>query len=108
VKVKVLKPDEFLRPEMNASVAFYAPEKPGEKSANQASAAKPLITIPTSAIRDGAVFIVVDGRAVRRQIQTSGTSSQGATISNGLIGGEDLIVNPPADLKDGQKVRVKQ
>jgi HlyD family secretion protein len=34
VKVKILKPDEFLRPEMNSSVAFYAPEKPGEKSAN--------------------------------------------------------------------------
>ena len=108
VKVKVLKPDEFLRPEMNSSVAFYAPEKPGEKSANQTSAAKPLITIPSSAVRDGAVFIIVDGRAVRRQVQTSGTSQQGATISNGLIGGEDLIVNPPADLKDGQKVRAKQ
>jgi HlyD family secretion protein len=108
VKVKVLKPDEFLRPEMNASVAFYAPEKPGEKGANQASAAKPLITIPTSAVRDGAVFIVVDGRAVRRQVQLSGTSQRGATISNGLIGGEDLIVNPSADLKDGQKVRPKQ
>ena len=107
VKVKVLKPDEFLRPEMNSSVAFYAPEKPGEKSANQASAAKPLITIPSSAVRDGAVFIIVDGRAVRRQVQASGTSQQGATISNGLIGGEDLIVNPPADLKDGQKVRPK-
>jgi HlyD family secretion protein len=107
VKVKILKPDEFLRPEMNSSVAFYAPEKPGEKSANQTSAAKPLITIPSSAMRDGAVFIIVDGRAVRRQVQTSGTSQQGATISNGLIGGEDLIVNPPAELKDGQKVRPK-
>ncbi|HEX2491831.1 MAG TPA: efflux RND transporter periplasmic adaptor subunit [Blastocatellia bacterium] len=108
VKVKVLKPDEFLRPEMNASVAFYEPEKPDEKSANQTLAAKPLITIPSSAVRDGAVFIIVDERAVRRQVQTSGTSQQGATISNGLIGGEDLIVNPPADLKDGQKVRAKQ
>jgi HlyD family secretion protein len=107
VKVKVLKPDEFLRPEMNSSVAFYAPEKPGDKSANQISAAKPLIAIPSSAVRDGAVFVIVDGRAVRRQVQTSGTSQQGATISNGLIGGEDLIVNPPADLKDGQKVRPK-
>jgi HlyD family secretion protein len=106
VKVKVLKPDEYLRPEMNASVAFYAPEKPGEKGATQA-AAKPLIMIPAGAIRDGAVFMVVDGRAVRRQVQVSGTSQQGATISNGLIGGEDLIVNPPADLKDGQKVRPK-
>jgi HlyD family secretion protein len=107
VKVKVLKPDDYLRPEMNASVAFYAPEKPGGKEANQASAAKPLVMIPASTIRDGAVFMVVDGKAVRRQVQVSGTSQQGATISNGLIGGEDLIVNPPADLKDGQKVRAK-
>ncbi|HEY6400518.1 MAG TPA: efflux RND transporter periplasmic adaptor subunit [Blastocatellia bacterium] len=107
VKVKVLKPDDYLRPEMNASVAFYEPEKPNEKGANQASTAKPLITIPSSAVRDGAVFIVVAGKVHRRQVQVSGTSQQGATISNGLIGGEDLIVSPPADLKDGQKVRVK-
>src|SRR5262245_2324109 len=107
VKLQVLKPDEFLRPEMNASVVFYAPEKPGEKGANQASAAKPLITIPSSAVRDGRVFIVVDGKAVRRQVQVSGTSQQGATISNGLIGGEDLIINPTDGLKDGQKVRPK-
>src|SRR5262249_10891539 len=94
VKVKVLSPDEYLRPEMNASVAFHPTEKPGEKSgsANQTSAAKPLITVPAAAVRDGAVFIIVDGRAVRRPVQVSGTSSQGATISNGLIGGEDLIL----------------
>jgi HlyD family secretion protein len=107
VKVKVLKPDEYLRPEMNASVAFYEPEKAGDKGANQTSAAKPLITIPSSAVRDGAVFIVVDGKALRRQVQASATSQQGVAISNGLIGGEDLIVNPPADLKDGQRVRAK-
>src|SRR5215471_13956862 len=103
VKVKVLKPDEYLRPEMNATVAFYEPEKPGEKGTNRDSAAKPLITIPSSTVRESAVFMVVDGRAVRRQVQVSGKSQQGATISNGLAGGEDLIVNPPADLKDGQK-----
>jgi HlyD family secretion protein len=110
VKVKVLNPDEYLRPEMNSSVAFQSLEKPGEKSgaAGQASTGKPLITIPASAVRDGAVFLLVDGKVVRRPVQVAGTSSQGATISSGLIGGEDLIVNPPADLKDGQKARPKQ
>ncbi|MGH9768198.1 MAG: efflux RND transporter periplasmic adaptor subunit, partial [Blastocatellia bacterium] len=109
VKVKVVAPDEYLRPEMNASVAFQSSEKdggkPGEKreQSNQTLAAKPLITIPAAAMRDGAVFIIVDGKAVRRPVQVAGTSQQGATVSNGLIGGEDLIVNPPADLKDGQK-----
>jgi HlyD family secretion protein len=106
VKVKVLAPDEYLRPEMNASVAFHSSEKAGQ--ANQTVAAKPLITIPSAAVRDGAVFIIVDGKAVRRQVRVSGTSQQGVTISNGLIGGEDLIVNPTDGLKDGQKVRPKQ
>jgi HlyD family secretion protein len=113
VKVKVHNPDEFLRPEMNSSVAFQSIEKegqkPGEKSgaAGQASA-KPLITIPAAAVRDGAVFLLVDGKAIRRKVQVSGTSPQGVTVSSGLIGGEDLIVNPPSDLKEGQKARPKQ
>ncbi len=102
VKVKVVNPDDYLRPEMNATVAFFTPENTGPKTE-----AKPLITIPASAVRDGAVFVVVDGKAVRRTVQVAGTSPQGVNIANGLIGGEDLIVNPPQDLKDGQKVRSK-
>jgi len=107
VKVKVLRPDEFLRPEMNASVSFHAEKNPEQKP-GQSSNAKLLITIPASAVRDGAVFIAVDGKAVRRPVKVAGTSSQGVTISGGLIGGEDLIATPPAELKDGQKVRPKQ
>ena len=105
VKVKVLKPDEFLRPEMNSSVAFYAPEKPGEKSANRTSAAKPLITIPLPPCATARSSSLLMGGAVRRQVQATGTSQQGPTISNGLIGGEDLIVNPPADLKAAESAR---
>ncbi|MGE0884583.1 MAG: efflux RND transporter periplasmic adaptor subunit [Blastocatellales bacterium] len=105
VKVKVLDPDEYLRPEMNATVAFASNES---VKSDSAASAKPLIAIPTTAIRDGGVFILVDGAAVRRQVQVAGTSNQQTTISSGLIGGEDLIVNPPDGLKDGQKVRQKE
>ncbi|HKA17052.1 MAG TPA: efflux RND transporter periplasmic adaptor subunit [Blastocatellia bacterium] len=103
VKVKVINPDQDLRPEMNASVAFLSSDKPDSKAETNDP-----ITIPASAVRDGAVFVIVDGKAVRRQVQSSGSSSQGIIISSGLSGGEDLIVNPPADLKDGQKVRPKK
>ena len=51
--------------------------------------------------------MVVDGKAVRRTVKVGGTTSQGVQIADGLIGGEDIIVNPPADLKDGQRVRPK-
>jgi HlyD family secretion protein len=45
---------------------------------------------------------------VRRSVRISGTTAQGVQVESGLIGGEDLIVNPPAELKDGQRVRQKQ
>jgi HlyD family secretion protein len=45
---------------------------------------------------------------VERTIRTSGNTPQGLRVEDGLIGGEDLVVSPPADLKDGAKVRRKQ
>ena len=102
VKVKVVNPDDFLRPEMNASVAFYSTEKEGTQVE-----AKQIVTVPASTVRDNAVFLVVNGRAVRKPVKVGGTSAQGLQIAGGLIGGEDIIANPPADLKDGQRVRPK-
>jgi HlyD family secretion protein len=100
VKVKVLQPDGYLRPEMNASVAFLADEKRSESQA-----AKPVVTVPPTAVRDGAVFVMLNGRAVRRPVRISGTTSKGLRVDDGLIGGEDLIVSPPPDLRDGDKVK---
>jgi HlyD family secretion protein len=54
------------------------------------------------------VFVVLDGRAVRRAVRTGSNTPQGLRIEDGLIGGEDLIVNPPAELKDGDRVVVRQ
>ena len=104
VKVQVINPDDYLRPEMNASVAFYSKDQPGGGTAE----AKPVINVPAAAVRDNAVFVVLGGKAVRRPVKVSGTTAQGAQVTDGLIGGEDIIANPPADLKDGDKVRSKQ
>ena len=107
VKVKVLDPDSYLRPEMNATVAFYSDAKEGVKAGGSAPA-KALITVPASAVRGNSVYIVVEGKAVRRTVAVAGTTSQGVQVESGLIGGEDLISNPPPDLKDGQRVHPKQ
>jgi HlyD family secretion protein len=102
VKVKVTHPDDYLRPEMNASVAFLSDER------NAAAApSRPVVVVPASAIRDNKVFVVLNGRAVVRPVKPGPVSSQGVRIEDGLIGGEDLIVNPPAALKDGDRVRQK-
>lgn len=101
VKVKVANPDEFLRPEMNASVAFVA-----EKTESVAASARSAYA-PAAAIKDGKVFVVVNGKAIERAVKTGAVTAQGIRIDEGLIGGEDVVLNPPAGLKSGVKVKVK-
>jgi HlyD family secretion protein len=99
VKVQILNPDEYLRPEMNASVAFVSEQKRG---AAPPAAGKPVVYVPASAIRDDKVFVVLEGKAIERAVKTAGSTSQGIRVEEGLI------INPPAELKDGAKVRVRQ
>lgn len=106
VKVKVLNPDEFLRPEMNASVAFLSDVKPAAGAVP--AAGKPVVFIPPSTVRADHVLIVVGDHVVDRAIKTSGNTPQGLRVEDGLIGGEDLVVDPPAELKDGMKVQRKK
>jgi HlyD family secretion protein len=103
VKVKVLNPDEYLRPDMNATVSFY-----NDVKAAPASETKRVVVIPQGAIQNGSVFVVVNGHARKRPVTTGGAAEKGVLVQSGLIGGEDLIVSPPASLKDGQKVEVKR
>jgi HlyD family secretion protein len=107
VKVQILNPDAFLRPDMNATVQFLSDEKPSSSS-QQAVAG---VIVPTAAVRDvkgkKAVFLVYKDHAKAREVQVRSTRSTGYLVS-GLTGGEDVIVNAPADLKDGDRVKLKQ
>jgi HlyD family secretion protein len=102
VKVKVLNPDADLRPEMNASVAFVTDAAPARQGAPAAAA----LYVPEAAVRDGHVFIALNGRAVKRAIRTGAPSSKGLRVDDGLIGGEELILNPPAELEDRSRIQV--
>ena len=103
VKVRVLNPDEHLRPDMNATVSFYNEMKP-----DATASAKRFVAVPQGVVENNAVFAVVNGRARRRPVTVGGASDKGVLIESGLIGGEDVIVSPPANLKDGERVQVKQ
>lgn len=106
VKVKILEPDSYLRPEMNANVAF---REAGSQADRPQEAAAHAITIPLSAVRDGnTVFLLVNEQAVRRTVRVRGSTARGVEIDEGLVGGEDVILNPPANLKDGDPARRKQ
>jgi HlyD family secretion protein len=107
VKVKVLNPDEYLRPDMNATVDFLAEPKPGATTSANSTAPTRAIYVPASAVRDGAVFVNLNGKAVKRAVKTGSSTSQGVRVDEGLIGGEDVIINLPSGMKDGDKVRIK-
>ena len=98
VRVKILKPDELLRPDMNASVAFIAG---GEPDAPAATA----IIIPMSAVRDNAVFVVQGNKVGRRSVELSSPSADGIGVKTGLNSGEEIVLNPPPKLAEGSAIR---
>lgn len=107
-KVKILNPDEYLRPDMNASVAFHKLDGEGAKSDAAAQVQQTSMVVPASAVRDGKVFIIDAGKAVERPVEVAGTSPRGTRITSGLTGGETLIVSPPDSLRQGDSVRPQE
>ncbi|HEV8605434.1 MAG TPA: efflux RND transporter periplasmic adaptor subunit [Tepidisphaeraceae bacterium] len=108
VRVKVLNPDELLKPDMNATVSFLAPRKISttQSATAPAAAERPGIRVPASAVRDGAVFVVENGKAIKRAVAiVKDAGGREVQVRTGLIGGEDLIVSPPESLEDGAKVK---
>src|ERR1700722_5131160 len=106
VKVQILQPDSYLRPEMNATVQFKAKPTDNANSATKQN----FVFVPTSALRDkdGAKFLLLafNGKARRRDVHVQGQRSGGYLVGS-LIGGENVITAGPADLQDGQKIRIK-
>ncbi len=106
VKVKILQPDSYLRPEMNATVQFKATAN-DEKGA---STKQSYVFVPTAALRDkdGKKFVLLafNGKALRREVHVQGQRSGGSLVDS-LVGGENVITAGPADLQDGQTIRIK-
>ena len=68
VKVKVLDPDDYLRPDMNATVNFYNDAKPDAAPGE----ARRVVVIPPSAVQNGTVFVALNGRAKKIAVTTGG------------------------------------
>lgn len=109
VKVTILDRDPNLKPEMSAKATFLEKALPQPDDAAQAS---PTILVPAQAVvtRDGisGVFEVRDGRAKLLAVAAGPTRQDQVVIASGLGGAETIIVNPPAELKDGDRVTSKQ
>lgn len=88
-----LPADTPLRPGMTVETNLIAARRPDATLA------------PTAALRDGAVFVVQHGKAHRRTVTTGAAGPQKTEIVRGLAPGEQVVVNPPANLRDNARVR---
>jgi len=109
VKVGIKMTDRRVRPELNARVTFLdpAPEQP-EAAEEEDAGPTEIVWAPREAVvqteSGPSVFLVSEGRAVARPVTTGREGPRGVAIEQGLIGAEQLILNPPADVRDGRRV----
>jgi HlyD family secretion protein len=105
VKVQILNPDEYLRPEMNATVKFLANDQKTTASSGPVG-----VFVPTTAVRDHdgkkIVLIAFNDKALMREVQVISQRSGGLMVT-GLVGGENVITAAPQNLKDGDKIKIK-
>lgn len=106
VKVQILNPDEYLRPEMNATVKFLANQTKSE-AANTGPAG---VFVPSTAVRDRngkkIVLLAFKGKVLQRDVRIRAQRSGGVLV-DGLNGGEDVITSGPQNLKDGDRIKIK-
>ncbi len=116
-KVDVLQPGDLLRPDMLCRAEFLAP--PASEAAPGTPikhAARVSIYAPEAAIRDressAANLWVVDDSSehIRKQQVTLGQSLRENYIhvASGLQPGDRVVIDPPADLQDGDRINVKR
>jgi RND family efflux transporter MFP subunit len=98
--------DPRILPDMGVKVAFLGDEKEGA-----AAAGKPVVTVPRAAVRkDGGrdvVFVIQGDKVERRAVGLAAGSGDEAVVISGLAAGDQVVVEGPADLKDGARVSVQ-
>lgn len=105
VKVKILQPDDYLRPEMNAHVSFLAP------TADKTASGGETLSIPRAALVDHegkrAVF-VLDGSHVRlRDVQLGRELGDRVEVVEGVGPNDRIVTGGMEGLTSGQRVKVR-
>ena len=104
VKVTIRASDRTLRPDMSAKVTFL-PSSDAIPRQN-APVLVPLRAVWRHAGSD-AVYVVQDGLARTRRVTVGGKRDDMVEVTDGLSGGESVVVSGVGSINDGVRVRVK-
>jgi len=106
VKVRIAfdAKDARILPDMGVKVAFIDDDP--------ARATATAVEVPKSAVRragdQDVVFVVGGNKVERRAVRVTGTQNDVARIGAGVNDGEQVVVEGPADLADGDHVRIEE
>lgn len=99
VRLEVPNPPDYLRTDMTVSVDVIVDEK------------AQALTLPVDAVLDLAtdphVFVVVDGRARRRDVTLGVRGGDRVEVLDGLEADADVVLRPGDALEDGARVRAR-
>lgn len=102
MRIEFLEWPDIVKPEMGARVTFLGKAGPAVPEA------KRLPKVPARAVvRKGAqaaVFVLADGRVRRVEVGLGAEAGGRFDVASGLTGGEQVVLDPPADLADGAAV----
>jgi len=104
LRVEFLERDERILPEMGVRIVFT-----GDQDSTPTEVE---LRVPTRAVVDGPepfVFVFAEGVARRRAIETGGRPKGGTVnVLEGLAVNERVVLDPAADLRDGDEVRERE
>jgi RND family efflux transporter MFP subunit len=111
VKVRISIPHlekyNFILPDMGVKVSFQGPQE-----AAPAKGPGPQAYVPKTAVRTDSgtpfVFLVREGKVERRAISVGLDRGTDVAILAGVLPGDSLVVKGPENLRDGDKVEIRQ
>ena len=107
VRISFEKLDPRILPDMGIKVTFL-----GDEASSKDEASAPATVIPQTALHDESgkkiVYLVRGDKAERRAVTVGGTRGSDAEITAGVVVGDAVIVNSPANLHDGEPVQIKR
>jgi RND family efflux transporter MFP subunit len=108
VRIAILERDARIVPDMGARVAFLSEAEDRPPPTEPVAAA---LRVPAAALQEDAgqrfVFVLDGDRVTRRTVDVASGRGELREVLDGLRSGERVVVQPPAGLADGDRVRLE-
>jgi RND family efflux transporter MFP subunit len=102
-KVRFIDTDPRILPDMSAKVAFLS------RALDPAQMQAVTVVEPDAIVKRGdnqAAFVVKDGQVTETAVALGARLGEWQTVEQGLSNGDQVVLSPPMDLADGDKVRI--